>query len=295
MYYEYVQEMGRQYGMRKQAAYSDGDYTQSIAASLLQPLSVMAAGPIGLSTMVPTFVASRNPASFSAEDKRLRDGLVDKFKGSGGRLVDKGNIKEYLVNMAENNGRIGKFIKQVAGIHKDMSDADAARIGETILGKAGPSHMHTPNGSFIYMPGLTDINPGGAGLYGPHVKPGILAHEIGHGMNAKLNHEGLLHKLYPKSKIGSQIAVNSSMLGGMMLDDASLGYIGGAGSALSAPMLVEELRASAKGYRLMRGLGGSRLKALAAFSGVPSYFMGSTVAPLLPWAIRKADRAVHSE
>lgn len=291
MYYEYVQEMGRQYGMRKQAAYSDGDYTQSTTASLLQPLSVMAAGPVGLTTIAPTLVASHNPASMSAEDKRLMGGLADKFKGSGGRFVDKGNIKEYLLGMNEHAGRTGKFMHRMLGIHKGMSAEDAALVGEKILGKVGPNYM--PAGHFIYMPGMGDLKPGG--MFGPHLKPGILAHEIGHSMNMKGNPNGFMQKLYNKSKIGSQLAVSGSMLGGMVLDDASLGYIGGVGSALSAPMLAEELRASAKGYRLMRSLGAGRGKALGAFVGVPSYFMGSTVAPMLPWAIRKVDRAMHSE
>lgn len=290
MYYEYVQEMGRQYGMRKQAAYSDGDYTQSAAASLLQPLSTMVPNLAGVSVMVPVMKASRNPASLGAEDKRLLKELSDVFtKGSGGRFVGPDNIKEYLVKGVESGGKLQRLFGRLQGINEHMSDADAMLIGKKMLGKAGPNY--SPAGHFIYMPGKGGMENVG-GKFGDHLKPGILAHEIGHSMNLGGNPKGLYPKLYAGSKLGSMLAMNAAGLSGLMLDDSSLGYMGGAGAAVSAPMLAEEIRASARGYNLMRRLGGSRLKALAAFSGVPSY-MGLAAASSMPWLVRKIDRAVQ--
>lgn len=149
-------------------------------------------------------------------------------------------------------------------------------------------------------------------LYGPHFDPkekilavskddlGFLAHETGHAKNWKTAEKLLgkngpkLHSLlYRLSSAGSGAAAGIASLSALFgADDDIVRNVGIAGSAAAAPMLAEEIVASARGANMLRKL---KLPGkLKAFSGVPSYLVAAA-APMAPWlGIKAYDKITES-
>jgi len=107
-----------------------------------------------------------------------------------------------------------------------------------------------------------------------HYRLGTLAHELGHASG-----KTALPGLYALGKL--------SPLGGLLASlstDKDTAAIGAAGStALAAPMLAEELRASLRGSRALKSMGKSRS---GAFAGLATYGAFSAL-PGLMYAVRK--------
>lgn len=140
----------------------------------------------------------------------------------------------------------------------------------------------------IYMPGK-------------NLPVGILAHEWGHALNeaAITKHLGrkanaLWNKLYGIGQttsgpglLGAMPAFISSLADA---EDDTVRNLGLAGTALQAPMVVEELMASTRGALK---LGKLKLPGkLRAFAGVPTY-LASAAMPMLPWGLRKAEPKIN--
>jgi len=96
---------------------------------------------------------------------------------------------------------------------------------------------------------------------------GILGHEAGHALGpiGRSRLASLLYGIGRPSLIGGSLGVafSDSAVGGA--GNAAMGMLG------ATPMMLEELGASARGYRLLRNMGAGRARALGAFIGLPTY------------------------
>lgn len=151
-------------------------------------------------------------------------------------------------------------------------------------------------------------------LHGPHFNPvfntinatednlSILAHETGHAKNHAtikkwLGKPGVWAKniAYGSGKLGMLLGgagASLAALGGA--DDDTVRNIGIAGTAATAPMLAEELAASARGANMLRKLKAPMKSRIGAFVGLPTYLLGAA-SPLAPWLGMKAyDKITES-
>jgi hypothetical protein len=186
-------------------------------------------------------------------------------------------------------------------------------IGQQLL-NAGPDSYE---GAKDVLKGMQDVwdklgvervnNYKGAMAATPHYNPltsaihadvdnlGILAHETGHAMNDKtikslLGKPGFIaHKvLYGTGKLGMLAGGALSSLAALFgLEDDTVKNIGLTGTALSTPMIAEELMASARGARMLRKLKAPLKSRLGAFAGIPTYLLGAA-SPMAPWLGMKA-------
>ena len=130
------------------------------------------------------------------------------------------------------------------------------------------------------------------------VAPGVLAHEWGHALNyASLRNlgGGALAKLWNLAYgLGKVSGLGTTAAGltaqGLGATDDTLLNIGAAGAAIQAPMLAEEILASARGAAKLKKL--NMPGKLKAFMGVPTY-MASTALPMTPWLVRKINKLAN--
>lgn len=130
------------------------------------------------------------------------------------------------------------------------------------------------------------------------VAPGVLAHEWGHALNhATLRNIGggplaklwnLAYGLGKVSGIGATAAGLTAQ--GLGTTDDTLLNIGATGVAIQAPMLAEEILASARGAAKLKKL--NMPGKLKAFMGVPTY-MASMALPMTPWLARKINKLAN--
>ena len=109
------------------------------------------------------------------------------------------------------------------------------------------------------------------------------AHEVGHILQKPSSSAGLFRNLMlPASLLGgAAAAINADPAA-----DTAANTTASVATAASLPTIFNELDASTKGYNLMRRLGGSRLRSLGSFKGVPSYLSIAAI-PSIGLAIRK--------
>lgn len=117
-------------------------------------------------------------------------------------------------------------------------------------------------------------------------KPGIVAHELGHALDAAngTNFSSTLRQISRKGMPAGWLPAAIAATFGA--SDKTVGVLGGLGSALALPTLRDEIVASGKGYKLLRGLGKGRLASLGAFAGVPTY-LATAAMPFAPLGIKK--------
>ena len=124
-----------------------------------------------------------------------------------------------------------------------------------------------------------------------HADPDFIrAHEAGHVA------QNLGGKNLPLTKISHQafmlapLGAASALVNKDKANDNTATGIAAAGTLAALPTLHNEVDASVRGYKIMRKLGSSRLRAAGAFVGVPTY---ATVAamPALGWGARKLRQA----
>lgn len=144
-------------------------------------------------------------------------------------------------------------------------------------------------------------NPLDSTIYADVDNLGILAHETGHAMNDKsikslLGKPGsIAHKaLYGTGRLGVMAGGAAASLAALLgLEDDTVKNIGITGTALSAPMLAEELVASARGARMLRKLKAPLKSRLGAFGGIPTYLLAAA-SPMAPWLGMKVyDKTVE--
>lgn len=134
------------------------------------------------------------------------------------------------------------------------------------------------------------FDPGKKTIIGITDSPEIMAHELGHAKNfkdvervfgkfGKNIHTGLYTGSKGLTLLGGIAAPLASILGA---DDDTVKTIGVAGAASSAPMMLEELIASARGAKALGKAGKGMGSKLKAFIGIPSY-IAAGIAPLAPW------------
>jgi hypothetical protein len=134
--------------------------------------------------------------------------------------------------------------------------------------------------------GKAKIGPKSSGAFmrGRRTPDYIRAHEIGHVLQnpkAITTVPSRLMALYAPLAGATSALVKTDRK-----HDKKANLIAGAATAASMPVLANEIVASAKGYKVMRKLGASRLRAAGAFMGVPSYAAWASV-PALAWGARK--------
>jgi hypothetical protein len=118
----------------------------------------------------------------------------------------------------------------------------------------------------------------------------IRAHEAGHVA------QNLGGKNLPLTKISRQafmlapLGATSALVNKDRSNDKVATGIAAAGTLAALPTLHNEVDASVRGYKVMRKLGSSRMRAAGAFVGVPTY---ATIAamPALGWGARKLRQA----
>lgn len=223
--------------------------------------------------------------------------LVNKFKSQGGQMVTGANYYD--------------SIKKQYGFTDAQMDAirsNKGGVGAQVFADMYSPH-YQPKSGRVFMPGFNEggvqfpfsidkSSLKGTNTFGPYTTPGMYAHEMGHALNHGSTPSYLRRLAEGSANMvsGGRVLKGMSVVGAAspLIGDDALGYTGAAASAIGLPSLVDEAAASARGYRMLRRLGAGRGKALGAFIGMPTYLAMSS-APMLPWAIRKADRAMHSE
>lgn len=226
------------------------------------------------------FAGTDNPGNRTAEDKRLIRNLEDKWTGEeGGRFVTKDNLGEVVADM------YGIDPSEVTRGDKINTLSQLAARGPLFM----PLDKISGGKKTIYMP-LEELGPGISPI-GAYTKPGVLAHEMGHGTGWR---PGLGWTV--ASNMGANIGGIGGFTAGVMASpwasDSTLGIIGGTGAAMSLPQLFEEARASWRGYNMLRDDGADFGTAIGAFGGFPTYLINPALA-LTPWAVRKLSNKVQ--
>ncbi len=165
--------------------------------------------------------------------------------GSGATLGYAGGMERLANRNAKNNKEIVKKLR-------DIAEKKGMKVNQNM-----PYHVlshYDPNTSAI-----ATKNP---------ASPKILSHEIGHGMSwGKAKNKALKTNIYRGSKALGPLAGLIPLLS-TDKETAQKGAIAGYG--LSLPMLAEELKASHKGSKLLKGLGKSKW---GSYLGIPSYLL----------------------
>lgn len=158
------------------------------------------------------------------------------------------------------------------------------RLGiDTMDHKNGPAMLSIPT-SGSQPPIQTLIKPVGS-------KPsaGVLAHELGHALNARTikklgGGKAAVAHLLTVGPLAMAAALPSGIAHTFNADTDTLGMLGAGGAALTLPRLAEETIASARGAKLMKRL---KLKGKwKAFAGLPTY-LALPALPMIPWVSRK--------
>ncbi len=112
------------------------------------------------------------------------------------------------------------------------------------------------------------------------LKPGVLAHEIGH-------QQQLRHLTGPLYHAGKMLPGGAALYSGLTSDEGHAKKAAIAGTLAAAPMLAAEIDASRRGSKLLKNAGMKGLRRLTPFVGVPSYAAVAAV-PMATYKIKKA-------
>lgn len=179
-------------------------------------------------------------------------------------------------------GGAGPLAGESLALRDKLLYGNLHRVGEIRLGGAKDAY---------YLPGERAV------YTHRDASPGVLAHELGHAVNHHVMGDGWTnlydHSMNASRRFGKWGGVLASAAS-PYLSDTQLGAVGLAGATISTPMLAEETAASIRGYKMLRGVGSGRLRAITAFAGVPTYAALASV-PVLPYLTRKMDRAIHGD
>jgi hypothetical protein len=134
--------------------------------------------------------------------------------------------------------------------------------------------------------------PGEKGvLFRPKKSPDFVrAHEVGH----ILQKPTLIKSLPRLAGNYAPLAAVGGLIGTERENDKKAAIIAGAGTAMALPTLVNEVDASARGYKVMRKLGASRMRAAGAFVGLPTYGAMAAI-PALAWGGRKLRQKIQEK
>jgi 8-oxo-dGTP pyrophosphatase MutT (NUDIX family) len=140
--------------------------------------------------------------------------------------------------------------------------------------KDAPKWLDRISGNAAYDPSQKRI----VGTKGMIDSPSILAHELGHARQSKP---------WLMANAGGKFAGGlASLLPLFTNDEDTSQTLSNVASLAYTPTVANELDASYRGYKGLRGAGRGRLGALAAFAGVPSY-LAAALAPQLTHQLRK--------
>lgn len=159
-----------------------------------------------------------------------------------------------------------------------------ATIG--LKSKKGDSHFRSAIG------GLAGSPSGKEGvLFRPKKSPDFVrAHEVGH----VLQKPTLIKSLPRMAANFAPYGAVAGLLGTDRENDKKAAIIAGAGTAMALPTLVNEVDASARGYRVMRKLGAGRMRSAGAFIGLPTYGALAAI-PGLAWGGRKLRQKMQEK
>lgn len=216
-------------------------------------------------------------ASPDAIDRQATNALLDKIHNE-----DIARILENEDLLPAATGVDNPILEEA---YKKLPEIDKARL----LNRAG---FFSP---FSTGRILDDGKPGiWKGLTGD-IQAGVLAHEYGHALNTAERGDtwrAVHSKLYGLGQAIPTAATAGLTAAGLLgASDNTLLAGGILGSLASAPTLIEEIRASARGKKILDEAGIVPKDGVSTFAGVPSY-LGLAVLPLLPYLGRKAYRGI---
>ncbi len=107
------------------------------------------------------------------------------------------------------------------------------------------------------------------GLSERMMRPGALAHELGHAQGGRA--------LFRANLIGARGMLGLGQAGLFAKDETTGRNIALAGTAFGGATLASELDAGRRGYKSLRALGSKRLPALKSFAGLPTYLMAAAM------------------
>jgi hypothetical protein len=133
----------------------------------------------------------------------------------------------------------------------------------------------------------------------PALKPGLLAHEYGHSQSP-FDDPGLRGKVFRKSRrFGSMGHRLATLAAPLIDDDETSRNVAAAGSLAYSPIMLEEIKASRRGHKLMNNLhqqllaegkpGLSMRRRLGSYAGLPSYALAAGT----PWITRAVSRYLN--
>jgi hypothetical protein len=217
--------------------------------------------------------------SQKAKERLLISGATGIGAASLGSLALQG-LSESFYTAAERSKR---NIKATAKLLKHLKEKGVNVELDSLANKIGP----------FFNPADASIHIGSK-----KIPTGVLAHEWGHALNADLVKSKLggigakAHDLtYRLGRLAGVPAAATALAAHIAdADTDTVRNIGLVGAGLQAPMLAEEILASARGAKQLHHL---KLPGkLGAFAGLPSYAM-LTAAPLAPWLLRKAEPSIN--
>lgn len=200
---------------------------------------------------IPDIAAQRHPGL-----ERARAGHEARRSGPDGKAVERS--RKFRLRAIDN---VEKAFKPL--IEGSKSDNASIRVPKEMV-----------DGDKWLAAVLEPVMKPYVALDGVTAGKGILAHEIGHMTGSVPNAVwgSLSHAAHLPGFLGGAALASAAPS-----ENASLAA-GAAGSALSLPVLIEELRASARGLKM----GGGK----ASFIGIPTY-AASTAGPMLAYLARK--------
>lgn len=213
-----------------------------------------------------------------------REGRREKAKDTINSLVrdmGRGAMVYFPMNAAKNLSAAPLFAYEHLGT--SMSEGDVADLMKTVAAE----QRRQGNVSSRSKKLGADIFPGATPSYNPasntvqlnknRLKRGIVAHEAGHAVTDS----PLLNRLGHYGSVAGRL----SLIPAAFTKDEDLREgIGIAGSAAMSPQLLDELRASYAGSKLLKRKGVTGVRRLSSFAGVPTY----AAATALPYLMAKA-------
>jgi hypothetical protein len=204
--------------------------------------------------------------SDAAADKR--SAKMDRFARRKGFAPSEGNGRVPAAVVPVRSGIPSKFAKHIPS---DVTDQLRKGVREAVKEKLGTDIPKGAKGAFVRQRHLPDF---------------VRAHEAGHVAQNPSIIKGLPRLGLHAAPWGALTAA----IGTDRKNDRKATVAAGLLTAAAVPTLHNEVDASVRGYKIMRKLGGSRLRSAGAFVGVPTYAAIAAM-PAIGWGMRKARQA----
>ena len=196
------------------------------------------------------------------------------------------NLRVERKKVEVHNRRVGRSYPDVR--RNEVLDRLARKKGYKVLTPEDAGLDSTKFPAVVVPKGAVPGSEKGAFIRKRNAPDFIRAHEIGHVSQDLAKTP--VRAAWTKASRGAfglaPLGILSAVVNKDKENDSKATAIAGAGTLAALPVLHNEIDASARGYKVMRRLGSSRLRAAGAFAGLPTYATMASL-PALGWGARK--------